>query len=465
MSQRATSNPLKKYHIYKIMKKKLILINPSIARDSGFVLSKMLFYPPLSLAYIAALTPANWDVEIIDENIEKFEFKEADFVGITSFTTTINRAYELAGIYRSKGVKVAIGGIHPSLLPGEAEDYADSVIGGEAEHVWKTVIDDFENNTLKKRYQGDVVDCQNFHILPRRDLLSSKYFWGTIQTSRGCPFNCDFCSVTKYLGNQYRKKKVDDILDELETIESEYVFFLDDNLIGHGEESEQQAIALFKGMIERGIKKKWWMQTSINTGENEEVLKYAARSGCMFALVGIETLREENLKDMKKGINLKIGVENYQKIIDTFHKYGIGILGTFIIGNANESRQYYEELSKFIIKSGVDIVQLSILTPLPGTKLYERLESEQRLIYTDYPGDWDKYRFSYLVHKGEGVTEEQVYAGNNYIKSRLYSPLTFLCRMLKSFLALRNFVSFTAVYKLNREYKIFWQKSHYYKNK
>jgi radical SAM superfamily enzyme YgiQ (UPF0313 family) len=156
-------------------------------------------------------------------------------------------------------------------------------------------------------------------------------------------------------------------------------------------------------------------------------------------------------------------VENYTKIIDKFHKYGIGVLGTFIIGNANESKDYYEELTNFIIKSGVDIVQLSILTPLPGTKLYKRLENQDKLIYNDYPGDWDKYRFSHLVHKVQGITEDEVYAGNNYIKSRLYSPHIFIYRMVKSLLALKNFTAFSAVYKLNKEYRTFWKKSHYYK--
>jgi len=446
------------------MKKKLILINP-VGRKSGFVLSSFSIFPPLSLAYIAALTPSSWDVEIIDENIEKFEFKEADLVGITSFTSNINRTYELAKIYKSKGVKVVIGGIHASLLPAETENYADSIIIGEAEHIWKTVIDDFENDTLKKRYQGEIVDCKNYHILPRRDLLSSKYFWGTIQTSRGCPFNCDFCSVTQYLGSQHRKKRIDDILDELETIDNEFIFFLDDNLVGHGEKSEREAIELFKGMIKRNIKKKWWMQTSFNTGENEEVLEYASKSGCLFALVGIETIREENLKDMKKGINLKLGVENYKKTIDKFHKYGIGVLGTFIIGNENESKEYYEELTKFIINSGVDAVQVSILTPLPGTSLYERLESQDKLVYKDYPSDWDKYRFSYLVHESTGISEDEVYSGNNYIKSKLYSPHIFLYRMVRSFLALGNLKAFLAIYKLNKVYRKSWKKSHYYNNK
>jgi radical SAM superfamily enzyme YgiQ (UPF0313 family) len=445
------------------MKKKLILINP-VGQKSGFVLSRFSIFPPLGLAYIAALTPSSWDVEIIDENIEEFEFKEADLVGITSFTSNINRAYELAKIYKSKGVKVLIGGIHASLLPDEAERHADAIVIGEAEHIWKTVIDDFENNTLKKRYKGSVVDCKNFHILPRRDLLSPEYFWGTIQTSRGCPFNCDFCSVTQYLGGEYRRKNVNDILDELETIDNEFVFFLDDNLIGHGEKSEREAIEVFKGMLKRNIKKKWWMQTSINTGENEEVLRYASKSGCLFALVGIETIREENLKDMKKGINLKVGVENYKKIIDKFHKYGIGVLGTFIIGNENESKEYYEELTEFIIKSGVDAVQISILTPLPGTNLYDRLESQNRLVYNHYPEDWDKYRFSYLVHRATGITEEDVYGGNNYIKSKIYSPHIFTYRMIKAFFLLKRMDSFSAIYKLNKVYKRSWEKSHYYKN-
>jgi radical SAM superfamily enzyme YgiQ (UPF0313 family) len=444
------------------MKKKLVLINP-VGQKSGFVLSRFSIFPPLSLAYIAALTPSSWDVEILDENINEFKFKKADFVGITSFTSNINRAYELAGIYKSKGIKVAIGGIHASLLPEEAEQFADTVIIGEAEHIWKTVIEDFENNSLKRRYSGSTVDFKNYHLLPRRDLLSPKYFWGTIQTSRGCPFNCDFCSVTKYLGNEYRKRNTENILDELETIDNEYIFFLDDNLIGHGEKSENGAIELFKGMIKRNIKKKWWMQTSINTGENEEVLKYASKSGCLFALVGIEAINENSLKEMRKGINLKIGIENFKKIIDKFHKYGIGVLGTFIIGNDNESRKYYEELSNFIIKAGVDAVQISILTPLPGTSLYERLENQNKLIQTNYPLDWNKYRFSYLVHNPTGVTMEDVYWGNNYVKTKLYSPTIFTYRMLKSLLSLRKIDSFSAIYKMNKVYKKSWEKSHYFK--
>ena len=443
------------------MKKKLVLINP-VEQKSGLLLSKLSKFPPLNLAYIAALTPNNWEIQIIDENINEFQFVEADLVGITSFTSTINRAYKPAKFYRDKGTKVVLGGIHASLLPEEVVFYVDSVVIGEAELIWGKVIEDFENKSLQQKYYGPLVPCVKYHILPRRDLLSSEYIWGSIQTSRGCPFDCDFCSVSRYLGRSYRKKNVDDILDDLKSIENEYVFFLDDNLIGVGEECEKLSIDLFKGMIERKMNKKWFMQTSINTGENEEVLKYASRSGCMFALVGIETLRKDDLKKMKKGINLKIGVDNYKKIIDRFHKYGIGVLGAFIIGNDYENKEYYEELADFIVKAGVDAVQISVLTPLPGTDLFNRLQNEQRLLFTDFPVDWSKYRFSHLVHKTIGVSEQDIYWGNNFIKSRIYSPFRFYKRMIKSFLEMKKFDAFYAIYNMNKSYKKSWIKSHYY---
>lgn len=444
------------------MTRKLILITP-VGQRSGFLLSKFSTFPPLNLAYVAAMTPDNWDIEIIDENIKEFKYKDADLVGITSFTTSINRAYEIAGIYRSKGIKVVLGGIHASVCPDEALNYVDTVVVGEAELIWKDVINDFEDNRLKQKYIGPIVPCKDFHVLPRRDLVDPGYYWGTIQTSRGCPFDCDFCSVSRYLGKEHRQKKVEDILDELESMEKKNIAFLDDNLVGYGKKSEERAIRLFRGMLERNIKKKWWMQTSINTGENEEVLKYAAKSGCMYALIGVETLNKDSLKGMRKGINLKIGVENFKRTFDKFHKYGIGVLGAFIIGNDYESMKYFEELSRFIIKAGVDSSQISILTPLPGSSLFERLKAEGKLKYADFPNDWSKYRFSHLVHKVNGVSDDEVYEGMNLIKSRIYSPFMMPYRLLKSFLSLKRLDSAYSVYRMNKAYKKSWKNSHYYK--
>lgn len=441
--------------------KKLLLINP-VGQKSGYLLSTFSTYSPLGLAYVAAVTPSNWDIEIADENFGRFEFKEADLVGITAFTSNINRAYEIARLYRNQDTKVIIGGIHASMLPDEALQYADSVVVGEVEGIWDRVINDFENNRLSPKYKGPRIELDRFGIIPRHDLLDSRYFWHSIQTSRGCPFNCNFCSVSRYLGTAYRQRTAEDVLQELNEIRGDYVAFVDDNLIGHSPDSNKRAIELFNGMISQGMEKKWWMQTSINAADDERVLELAAHAGCMFVFIGFETISKTSLKDMRKGINLKIGVENYKKVVKKFHRFGIGVLGGFIIGNDYESPKYYKELADFLIHSGIDSVQISILTPLPGTGLMAQLQEENRLVYKDFPHDWDKYRLSYIVHTPKEVDVDSIYIGDNYIKNRIYSFPAYQYRIFKSFYGLKNLTSFSAVYKLNKALKQSWQNSHYY---
>ena len=441
--------------------KKLLLINP-VGRKSGTLLSKFSTFPPLSLAYVAAVTPVNWEVKIADENFDRVEFEEADLVGITAFTSNINRAYEIAQIYRQKNIKVVIGGIHASMLPDEALQYVDAVVIGEVEGIWERVINDFENNRLSTKYTGPRIDLDRSAITPRHDLLHPKYLWNSVQTSRGCPFNCNFCSVSKYLGKAYRQRTSEYVLGELNKIQGEYLFFLDDNLIGYSPQSKQRAIELFKGMIRQGISRKWWMQASINVADDEYVISLAAQAGCMFVFIGFETISEDMLNGMKKRINLKTGVANYKKVIRTFHKYGIGVLGAFIIGNDYESPRYYKELADFLVHSDIDIVQITILTPLPGTQLMDQMQEEDRLVYQQFPKDWDKYRFSYMVHQPLGINADIIYTGNNYIKNRIYSFPTYQYRLMKSFLSLKNLDNFYAIYKDNEAYKRGWQNSHYY---
>ncbi len=442
--------------------KKLLLINP-VGRRSGYMLSSISRFPPLNLAYVAAVTPSNWQIKIVDENLEEFEFEDADLVGITAFSSNINRAYEIASVFRKKGIKVILGGIHASMFQDEAVKYVDTVVTGEVESIWETIVNDFEKGNLLSVYTGDKIDFRKTNITPRRDLLHPEYFWQPVQTSRGCPFNCSFCSVTRYLGSEYRLRSPEDVLKELVGIKGQYITFVDDNLVGYSEESRNRAKEIFRGMIEKKLNKKWWMQTSINASDDEEVVKLAAEAGCMFVFIGFETISNSTLEQMKKGINLKTGVDNYKKVVAKFHKYGISVLGAFILGNDYESSIYYKELADFLLESGVDIFQISILTPLPGTRLMEELKDEGRIIYEDFPVDWDKYRFSYMVHEPKGLDADTVYIGDNYIKNKLYSFPFYQYRLFKSFLNLKKIKNFYVTYKLNKALKRSWRNSHYYK--
>lgn len=441
--------------------KKLLLINP-VAQKSGYLMSRYTTFAPLGLGYVAAVTPPTWEVQIIDEHFESFSYLEADLVGISAFTSSISRAYDIATVYRERGTKVVLGGIHASMFFEEAQKYSDAVVIGEVEGIWATVLEDFEKGQLKALYRGPRIDLNDFEIRPRRDLFDHNYFWQSIQTSRGCPFDCSFCSVSRYLGKEYRQRTATSVLEELCEVKGRYIAFVDDNLIGYRPEERQRARDIFQGMIRLNLRKKWWMQTSINAAEHEETVELAAKAGCMFVFIGFETLSTESLKKMKKGVNERIGIENYKGAVDVFHKFGIGVLGAFIIGNDHESTNYYKQLADFIVASGIDVVQISILTPLPGTRLLSDMKNQKRLIYQNFPQDWNKYRFSYMVHNPVGIKPESVYVGNNYIKHRIYTFPDYPRRLVRSFLGLKNFRNFVATYMLNRALKKSWMNAHYY---
>ncbi len=442
--------------------KKLLLVNP-VGRKSGYLMSKFSTFSPLGLAYVAAVTPKDWIVTIADENFKRFEYETADLVAITAFTSNINRAYEIAAVFRNKGITVIMGGIHASMIPEEVMEHADSVVVGEVEGIWKQVISDFEQNKLSRKYIGPRIDLENYKITPRRELLSPEYKWQSVQTSRGCPFSCYFCSVSRYLGKAYRSRRARDVLKELQEIKSRYIAFVDDNLIGYSPESIDRAKRLFKGMIQQNLDKKWWMQTSINAADEPDVVKLAAKAGCMFVFIGFETISLDSLKEMKKGINIRTGVDNYKRVVDVFHKYGIGVFGAFIIGNDHKTADYYRALGNYLVHSGIDMFQISILTPLPGTEFMDQMVKEDRLIYRDFPKDWDKYRFSYMVHTPQNVAVNLVYQADNYLKNKIYSFPAYHLRLLKALCSPKRFKSFYAVYKLNQALKKSWKNAHFYK--
>ena len=389
------------------MDKKLLLINPvnrsvKVSRKTHGV-----FYQPLGLGIVAALTPDDWEVEIMDEHVKPFEYKEADLIGLTAFTESVNRAYKIASLYRKRGTPVVLGGIHASMLTEEALQYVDTIVIGEAESVWAKLIADFEAGKMQRIYQGERQDLR-WVPQPRRDLFHPKCLLGSIQTTRGCPMNCAFCSVTTFNGRQYRKRPMEKVLDELETIPQKYVAFLDDNLIGHGKKDEEYALALFQGIIDRGIEKAWRGQASMNFGKNERLLEYAAKSGCQMVFLGVEAEDIGALKEMNKKVNLEIGVQNYEKVFRRIHQYGIAIETNFIYGMDSDTPEKLRRRTDYILNSEIDVVLIGILTPLPGTKLFDRIRDEGRLLYTNFPDDWCHHSFLQVSHRPALMEPEQL---------------------------------------------------------
>jgi radical SAM superfamily enzyme YgiQ (UPF0313 family) len=284
------------------------------------------------------------------------------------------------------------------MLPDEALQYCSSVVVGEAEDVWPTLIEDFENGGLKQKYYGKWTPLEGI-VRPRRDLLNKKYRFGVIQTSRGCPYDCDFCSVTRFNGSNYRMRPVEEVLDELETIPQKAILLLDDNLIGSGMKHKNRAKDLFCGIMERGIKKRYLAQVTTDFADDEDLLRLASKAGCVNMFTGIEALDDIALEDINKRLNLRKNLGSYRESFALAQKYGITVIGAFMVGLDHEGDDTFGRIRHFVEETGLDVVQFSYMTPLPGTKLWERLKSENRIVANDFPRDWAKYDFGNIVFR------------------------------------------------------------------
>lgn len=393
--------------------KKLLLINAVQDVELSLGTVPIFCFSPTGLDYVAALTPSDWDIKIVDEHVESVTFEEVDLVGITAMTCNAPRAYEISERYRQKGIKTVMGGFHASICYDEAIKFFDSVVIGEAESVWGTVIHDFEHNNLKPFYKGEHIPLDNL-IWPKRNQYNLHKYRGNgvyVLTARGCPNNCDFCVAATFYGNKYRQRPVEEVLDELESFSERNFFFLDDNILGYGNKAEQRAIQLFKGMSDRGLKKRWASQVGIDFANNPDVLKWAKKSGCMVVFIGFESINTETLQSMHKGRNLKVGTSHYKDIINRIHDHGIAVHGAFLFGNDEDNKDVFHRTTEFILDAKIDSVQFTVLTPYPGTRLYERLRQEGRLLLTNYPEDWKHYDMVSVTFRPKQMTPDELREG------------------------------------------------------
>lgn len=379
----------------------------------GSLWSNMVFrFPYLSITTLAAITPPGVEIVIQDENVQEICFEGFDLAAISIMTPLAVRGYEIADSFRNRGTKVIMGGFHATWLPDEAGNHADAVMIGEADSVWQTIIADAMANRLKERYIPS--EISDFRGLPpaRRDLLRKDgyFFTNTIQTTRGCPFDCDFCSVTAFYGNTYRCRPLEDIEREIQAVSggSNFIFFVDDNITGNPGHAKK----LFELLKRYNFR--WLSQTSITFAENPELLKLAQESGCHGMFIGFETLTQEGLNSLNKKFNK---ADNYADSIKRIQDHGIGIQGSFIFGYDWDTKASFDTVVNFTEKTKLDSSLFTILTPYPGTRVFSRMMEEGRILTTD----WSKYDMAHVVFKPKNMTVDELQEGYLEANRQFYS--------------------------------------------
>ncbi len=372
---------------------------------------KTIWFARLTLTTLAALTPPDIEVKITDENVEPVDFEEdVDLVGVTGMVMHAPRAYQIAKRFRQRGIPVVMGGPHASSLPLEAKEHVDAVVIGEAENVWEGLIEDLQKGDLKPFYKADAFCSMERIPSPRLDLLRKEAYMtiNCVQTTRGCPHRCDFCHVTHFFGKTYRCRPIDDVIQEVKRLEGDFLVFIDDNITGNRDYAKE----LFARL--KPLKKKWASQASMTLTRDPELLKLAAESGCVSLFVGIESLSSENLKDVNKTCNRAY---QFEEALKALHDQDIMILAGFIFGLDHDDEGVFERTLRFCERNRIELPSFFILTPLPGTSLFERMEAEGRLLHKD----WARYNGATVVFKPRLMTEETLQRGFHWACKEAYS--------------------------------------------
>ncbi len=423
---------------------KLKLISPAVSNLKKNILS----VAPITLAYIAALTPPDVEVTITDELIESIDFdEEIDLVGITTITATAKRAYQIADEFRRRNKPVVIGGVHTTVVPDEAKKHSDAVVVGEAEGSWQRLIEDFKKGQLKKYYRNDKLHSLRNYTIPRRDLFKKEKYLtvNTVETSRGCPCNCYFCYVSTLYGTDYRNRPVDEVIEEIKSLEGHHIFFTANNIAENPDYMKELAKKLIP------YKKKWVGQANLSIAKDDELLKLMVQSGCVSLFIGFESLSEEPLKEMAKMTN--IGINYFQDAIKKFLDYGLVVIGGFIFGFDTDDKTIFKKTVDFVKKNGPSVVQFDILTPYPGTPLYKKLNEEGRLINKQW---WLEDERPYVYYYPNLMSPNELFDGWLQAAKENYSVKSILKRTWRWRRSLGRLV-------LTLKWNIFYQRLYYKK--
>ncbi|UCG50782.1 MAG: B12-binding domain-containing radical SAM protein [Candidatus Latescibacterota bacterium] len=406
---------------------RLLLINPcnrlsSMVKIKENRWNKYRVWKPLGLLVLAGLTPKEWDITVVDENLGLPDYvgmPQPDLVGITAFTSQAPRAYEVASKFRTRGVPVVMGGIHASMCPEEASERVDTVVTGEAEGIWAQVLKDFRQGALKPIYEGSHAEVEQIP-LARHDLLPSGYFFGSVQTARGCPLNCSFCSVSAFNGREYRRRAIEDVVQEFKLIQESHVLVVDDNLIGTTKKHIAGAKELLRALIRANLGKKWIAQSTINIADDEELLRLAVEAGCVGVFIGFESPSDEGLAEIRKKFNNRKG-RDFRASVRRIQQRGLVVAGSFIMGLDVDERGIGRRIATAANHYGVDLLNLNCLTPLPGTDLWDTMEAEARIVVSAFPEDWKYYTLTLPVARYKHLSRTDIFRETDICNREFYS--------------------------------------------
>ncbi len=394
---------------------KILLISPCI--DSKSKTPKSYMIPQLSLHLLAGLTPSEHEVKLVEEEIEDINLDtECDLVGISCMTSNAPRAYYLAQEFKKRGKKVVLGGVHPTILPEEALSYADAVVVGEAENVWEQLIEDIQKDRLQRKYKNSRPALDRYIPLKFRKLTKKRLFNVLpVMTTRGCPYECEFCCVADIYGKKIRHAPVHNVVRDIKESQGKIFIFLDDNIIGH----PQYAKELFKAI--KPLKIKWIGQASISFVSDTELMKLAAESGCGALFIGLETVSEFQLKRMHKSIKEIGKVEEAIKMVKDL---GIHFHASMIFGFDDDTKAVFPETLDFLQRNNISTVSFNILTPYPGTRVYEQFKKEGRLL----TANWKYYDHATVVFKPKHMTPYELQEGKTWVKKEFSKISSILKR-------------------------------------